>query len=168
MPANDSVPRPQRIAIGLGLGAYRYTRFRAPPPCRHGCILPALDAETSAVLAACTRVRDLINTPTEHLGPEQLEQIARDIATAHGAEFTSIVGEDLLAQNFPAIHAVGRASHRAPRLLHLQWGDAAHPHVVIVGKGVARHGGWPQARRRHAQHEEGLGGAAHALRWSNW
>lgn len=166
MPASDTDAHTRNaLQLGWGLGAYRYSRFRAPPRAPARLHLPAFDAETSAVLAACIRVRDLINTPTEHLGPEQLEQVTRDIATAQGAGFTSIVGEDLLAQNFPAIHAVGRASHRAPRLLHLQWGDKAHPHIVIVGKGVCFDTGGLDLKPADGMRnmKKDMGGAAHAL-----
>ncbi|MFX9788014.1 hypothetical protein ABTP22_19305, partial [Acinetobacter baumannii] len=69
-------------------------------------------------------------------GPAELEAVAQEIAAAHGARIEVIAGDDLLARNFPAIHAVGRASHRAPRLIALHWGEASHPHVALVGKGV--------------------------------
>jgi leucyl aminopeptidase len=108
------------LQLGWGLGSYRYTRFRTPPRAPARLLLDALDGETNDVLAACLRVRDLVNTPAEHLGPEQLEHLLRNIAQVHGASCESIVGDALLAQNFPAIHAVGRGSHRAPRLLKLQ------------------------------------------------
>src|SRR3546814_10147987 len=72
------------------------------------------------------------------MGPEQLEAVVREIAKRHGAEVTIIAGDDLLVQGFPAIHAVGRASHRAPRLIELSWGDRAHPAIALVGKGVCR------------------------------
>ncbi len=68
------------------------------------------------------RVRDLINTPTEQMGPDELEAVAREIAANHGADIDVLSGDALLAHNFPAIHAVGRASHRAPRLIVLRWG----------------------------------------------
>jgi leucyl aminopeptidase len=79
--------------------------------------------------------RDLINTPAQDMGPEELEAATRTLATAHGATVTSVIGDDLLAQNFPMIHAVGRASPRAPRLLDLRWGNMG-PSLTLVGKGV--------------------------------
>ena len=126
------------LQLGWGLGSYRYSRYRDPARAPARLLLDAaggsgLDAETGDVLAACLRVRDLVNTPTEHLGPEQLEQVVHGIAQVHGAQFESIVGDALLQQGFPAIHAVGRASHRSPRLLKLQWGDASQTHVALVG-----------------------------------
>src|SRR5690606_17653850 len=132
--------------------------------------LDAPDAEVADVLAACLRVRDLVNTPTQDMGPEELEAATRDLAKAHGGSFESIVGDALLAQNFPAIHAVGRASHRAPRLLKLQWGfdgeaSAAHPHVVLVGKGVCFDTGGLDIKPADGMRnmKKDMGGAAHAI-----
>ncbi|HVR81998.1 MAG TPA: leucyl aminopeptidase family protein [Luteimonas sp.] len=153
------------LQLGWGLGSYRYTRFRDPPRAPARLLLDALDAETGDVLAACVRARDLVNTPTEQLGPEQLEQVVREIAQAHAAQFDSIVGDALLQQNFPAIHAVGRASHRAPRLLKLQWGDATHPHVAIVGKGVCFDTGGLNIKPADGMRnmKKDMGGGAHAI-----
>ena len=153
------------LQLGWGLGAYRYTRFRDSPRAPARLQLDAIDEETAAILAACVRVRDLVNTPTEQLGPEQLEVIARGIAQAHGAQFESIVGGALLEQTFPAIHAVGRASHRAPRLLKLHWGDPGHPHVAIVGKGVCFDTGGLDLKLADGMRwmKKDMGGAAHAL-----
>src|SRR5690606_11108917 len=110
-------------------------------------------------------VRDLVNTPTQDMGPEQLEDVARGIAQAHGAQFEAITGDALLEQNFPAIHAVGRASHRAPRLLALRWGEATHPHVAIVGKGVCFDTGGLDLKPADGMRnmKKDMGGAAHAI-----
>src|SRR3546814_9403191 len=116
-----------------GRGPYSFTRdgdaTRKP-----GQLVGDLDPEVADVLAACVRVRDLVNTPTQDMGPQELEDVAREMANRHGAKFESIVGDELLEQNFPSIHAVGRASPRAPRLIRLDWGDDAHEPVVLVGK----------------------------------
>ncbi|MDH5835283.1 leucyl aminopeptidase family protein [Luteimonas kalidii] len=156
------------LQLGWGLGAYRFTRYKSGGRAPARLSVPALEAEARDVLAACVRVRDLVNTPTEDMGPEQLEAVAREIASAHGARFESIVGDALLEQGFPAIHAVGRASHRAPRLLKFEWhgGDAqAGPHLVLVGKGVCFDTGGldikPADGMRHMKKD--MGGAAHAL-----
>ncbi len=153
------------LQLGWGLGAYRFTRYKAATRRAARLAVDARDAEVVALVAATTRVRDLVNTPTEHMGPEQMEAVVRDIATAHGATFESIVGDALLAQNLPAIHAVGRASHRAPRLLHLSWGDAAHPHVAIVGKGVCFDTGGLDIKPADGMRnmKKDMGGAAHAI-----
>lgn len=129
---------PGHALLGWGLGAYRFTRYLKAPRAPATLVLdPAADlGESAALLEACTRVRDLVNTPTQDLGPEELEAAARALAQRHGAQLRVVKGEDLLRENFPAIHAVGRASHRAPRLIELTWGDPSHPRLALVGKGV--------------------------------
>ena len=158
------------LQLGWGLGAYRFDRYKSPPRMPARLRLAAPDAETADVLAACLRVRDLVNTPTEHLGPEQLHAVIEAIAGAHGARFEAVVGEELLARNFPAIHAVGRASHRAPRLIVLHWGGntnegKARPHIVIVGKGVCFDTGGLDLKAAAGMRnmKKDMGGAAHAI-----
>jgi len=153
------------LQLGWGLGAYRYTRFRNPARAPARLVLDAIDDEVADVLAACLRVRELINTPTEHMGPDQLEQVVCEIAERHGAAIEVISGDDLLTRNFPAIHAVGRASHRAPRLIALRWGDASAPHVAIVGKGVCFDTGGLNIKVADGMRnmKKDMGGAAHAI-----
>ncbi len=153
------------LQLGWGLGAYRFTRYKAAARRPAQLAVDAVDAEIVDLIAATTRVRDLVNTPTEHMGPAQMEDVVRDIAAAHGARFDSIVGDALLEENFPAIHAVGRASHRAPRLLQLAWGEAAHPHVAIVGKGVCFDTGGLDIKPGDGMRnmKKDMGGAAHAI-----
>ena len=152
------------LQLGWGLGLYRFDRYRKQvrPAAR---LVGEFDAETFDLLAACVRVRDLVNTPTEDMGPDQLEAEARAIAQAHGAQVAVVAGEALLAQNYPAIHAVGRASHRAPRLIELTWGDPAHPHVAICGKGVCFDTGGLDIKAAAGMRnmKKDMGGAAHAL-----
>src|SRR5690606_15238262 len=121
----DALPDDQRAALqlGWGLGSYRFERYKRAPRKPAQLLLDGLDAEALDVLEACARVRDWVNTPTQDMGPDELEGIARELARAHGAELDVVAGNALLEQNFPAIHAVGRASHRAPRLIALRWGD---------------------------------------------
>ena len=153
------------LQLGWGLGAYRFTRYKSGGRAPARLVLDAMDDEARHVLAACVRVRDLVNTPTEDMGPAQLEAVVRELADAHDAQFESIVGDDLLERNFPAIHAVGRASHRAPRLLQLQWGEASHPHVVLVGKGVCFDTGGLDIKPADGMRnmKKDMGGAAHAI-----
>ncbi|TAK38655.1 MAG: leucyl aminopeptidase family protein [Lysobacteraceae bacterium] len=155
------------LQLGWGLGSYRFTRFRTPAraPARLVVADGGLDAEVADVLAACLRVRELVNTPTEHMGPGQLHAVVEEVAGAHGATFEAVVGDDLLARNFPAIHAVGRASHRAPRLLQLQWGDAAHPSLTLVGKGVCFDTGGLNIKTGDGMRnmKKDMGGSAHAI-----
>jgi leucyl aminopeptidase len=154
------------LQLGWGLGSYRFDRYRTLPrqPARLK-IDDAADAETADVLAACLRVRNLVNTPADDLGPPQLEDALRELAAQHSAEVVSIVGDDLLAKNFPAIHAVGRASHRAPRLLQLQWGDPSHPKLALVGKGVCFDTGGLDIKSADGMRnmKKDMGGAAHAI-----
>lgn len=155
------------LQLGWGLGAYRYTRYKAAPRAPARLVLDAIDAETADVLAACVRVRDLVNTPTQDMGPQQLEDAVRALAQAHGAQVDVFQGDGLLAADFPAIHAVGRASHRAPRLVELRWnharGDA--PHVVLVGKGVCFDTGGLDIKTAAGMRnmKKDMGGAAHAV-----
>jgi leucyl aminopeptidase len=157
------------LQLGWGLGSYRFARYRdaGRAPAR---LVTDIDDDIAAQIAACARARDLINTPTEHMGPDEMEAVVRGIAIAHGADLDVLVGDDLLAHNFPAIHAVGRASHRAPRLLVLHWGgnsDAsrAHPHIVIVGKGVCFDTGGLDIKAAAGMRnmKKDMGGAAHAI-----
>ena len=153
------------LQLGWGLGRYRFARYKASTPPAAQLAAEAFDAETFDLLAACVRVRDLVNTPTEHMGPDELEAVAREIAAAHGAAIEVVAGDDLIARNYPAIHAVGRASHRAPRIIELGWGDAAHPHVAICGKGVCFDTGGLDLKAAAGMRnmKKDMGGAAHAL-----
>ena len=124
-------------ALGWLLAGYRFDRFaEAPAP---KAMLVAPDGIESARIERIAKgealARDLINTPASHMGPDELETAARDLAKAHGAEISVITGEALIAQNFPMIHAVGRASPRAPRLIDMRWGQTG-PALTLVGKGV--------------------------------
>jgi leucyl aminopeptidase len=159
---------PARVALGWGLGAYQFDRYRKPAraPARlalHESSVALADAY--AQLKASLLVRDLVNTPTEDLGPDQLEAVAMRLAKAYGAQARSIVGEALIEQNFPAIHAVGRGSHRAPRLIEIEWGDPAHPRIAIVGKGVCFDTGGLNIKSSDGMRwmKKDMGGAAHAL-----
>ena len=152
------------LQLGWGLGSYRFTRYRAASraPAR---LIGAIDADIAAQIAACVRVRDLVNTPTEDMGPADLEAVTREIAQTHGADLDVLVGDDLLLHNFPAIHAVGRASHRDPRLIVLHWGDQTHPHIAIVGKGVCFDTGGLDVKAAAGMRnmKKDMGGAAHAI-----
>ncbi|MCA9719462.1 MAG: leucyl aminopeptidase family protein [Myxococcales bacterium] len=126
------------IALGWGLGTYEFHRYRGGPRPVSTLVWPTgCDrGRATRLLEGVFLGRDLINTPASDMGPEQLAAAARVLAGRHGATVTVIIGDDLLAQNFPTVHAVGRASARAPRLVDLRWGDERHPRVTLVGKGV--------------------------------
>ena len=157
---------PARAALGWGLGAYRFTRFRRAA--RNAAKL-AVDAvvmrSLDSALAASWRVRDLVNTPTEQMGPAELSAEVAASAQAHAANFREWVGDDLIAANFPTIHAVGRGSHRAPRLMELRWGNPADPHLAIVGKGVCFDTGGLNLKTADGMRwmKKDMGGAAHAI-----
>jgi len=99
------------------------------------------------------------------MGPDELEAGARACASTHGASIRVTAGDELLAENYPAIHAVGRASHRAPRFIELAWGDPAHPHIAICGKGVCFDTGGLDLKTATGMRnmKKDMGGAAHAL-----
>ena len=152
------------LHLGWGLGSYRFSRYKTPPraPSR---LVASIDDETGDVLAASLRVRDLVNTPAEDMGPDQLENMCCELAEAHGARIDVVSGDDLLKQNYPAIHAVGRGSHRAPRLIALHWGDDKHPHLAVVGKGVCFDTGGLDIKPADGMRnmKKDMGGAAHAI-----
>lgn len=132
-------PHDARLAaLAFALGSYRFGRYRSAKPATAQLVLPdGVDSdELSRIAEGVALARDLINTPANDMGPAELEAAARELAARHGASVTCIVGDDLLKQNYPLIHAVGRAAARAPRLIDLQWGDPGHPKVTLVGKGV--------------------------------
>jgi leucyl aminopeptidase len=110
-------------------------------------------------------VRDLVNTPSEDCGPEQLAAAVRTLAERHGARVREWIGEDLLRENFPAIHAVGRGSVRAPRLIELTWGNEERPRLTLVGKGVCFDTGGLDLKPADGMRamKKDMGGAAHAL-----
>ena len=129
---------PSLAALALLLGSYAFTRYRTETSRDIKFAVPeGADAEEARRTAeAVFLTRDLINTPTNDLGPDGLEEAARKVADTHGAEVSVIVGEDLLNRNFPMIHAVGRAGAIAPRLIDMCWGPKTAPKVTLVGKGV--------------------------------
>ena len=154
------------IALGWALGAYKFTRYKKATRAPAQLVVSAdVEKRLAPVLAAATQVRDLINTPTEDMGPVELADAVRGLAEQHGADYREWVGDDLLADNFPTIHAVGRASHRAPRLAMLCHGAADAPHVVIVGKGVCFDTGGLDIKGADGMRwmKKDMGGAAHAI-----
>jgi leucyl aminopeptidase len=124
--------------LGWLLAGYRFDRYRSKPaPALPQLVAPAgVDIKHLGIVArAEALIRDLINTPAADMGPEELQAVAQALADEHGAAMEVTTGEALLDANLPMIHAVGRASVRAPRLLDLRWG-AEGPRLTLVGKGV--------------------------------
>jgi leucyl aminopeptidase len=164
--AND--PYDVRLAaLAFAVGGYRFTRYhksdgrdvKLDPP-------QSVDREDlQRVVEAVALVRDLVNTPANDMGPGELEDAARAVATQHHADIRAIVGDDLLKENFPLIHAVGRAAARPPRLIDLSWGEADHPRVTLVGKGVCFDSGGLDIKPETSMlnMKKDMGGAATAL-----
>ncbi|HAE45782.1 MAG: leucyl aminopeptidase [Tistrella sp.] len=158
------------LAMGWALGAYRFDRYlgrtedrRAPAT----LVVPAAadQVRLAALVQAISHGRDLINTPAEDMGPHELALAARRIAENAGGRYDEIVGDNLVQRNFPAIHAVGRASTRPPRLIDFSWGDESHPRVTLVGKGVCFDSGGLDIKPASAMRlmKKDMGGAAHVL-----
>ncbi len=124
-------------ALGWLLAAYRFDRYAKSTAMKAELIAPeGVNADLLVALADGEMLtRDLINTPASDMGPPDLENAARSLAEKHGADISVVVGDDLLTQNFPMIHAVGRAADRAPRLIDMRWGSSGKK-LTLVGKGV--------------------------------
>lgn len=173
LPAGDyrfvgDLPDPDLAALGFLKGCYRFTRYKCGGTGDVKRLVLPEGADRAHVLALAEAVylgRDLINTPANDLGPAELEAVARDIAKTFGASIKVTEGSTLLADNFPMIHAVGRASDRAPRLIDLHWGSESAPKVTIVGKGICFDTGGLNLKPGNAMNlmKKDMGGAAAAL-----
>ncbi|RWQ48065.1 leucyl aminopeptidase family protein [Mesorhizobium sp.] len=143
LPAGDwhfasTLAEPEIAAIALALGGYVFTRYGKKPGKTLRFSLPP-GAEAAYVRRIADGVfltRDLVNTPTSDMGPDELEKAVRTLAGTYDAEVSVTRGDDLVKNNFPMIHAVGRASVGAPRLIDMIWGPENAPKVTLVGKGV--------------------------------
>jgi len=153
------------FATGWALGHYRFDRYK--PGKRPACKLELpehLRERLEIFRDAMFRVRDLVNTPAADLGPEELAEVAAELAERCEATFSAVTGAEL-EKEFPAIHAVGKASSRAPRLIRLEWGDPADPPLALVGKGVIFDTGGLSIKPTSGMvlMKKDMGGAAHAL-----
>tara|TARA_B100000029_G_scaffold12152_1_gene12888 strand:- start:4 stop:1515 length:1512 start_codon:yes stop_codon:yes gene_type:complete len=156
------------VALGWALGGYGYSRYGKGKDKTYARLVWPVGADrgqVSRTYAAIALARDLINTPASDLGPAELAAAARSVAKAAGAKCRVITGNALLKQNYPMIHAVGRASDRPPRLIDLRWGAARHPKVTLVGKGVCFDTGGLDLKPASgmALMKKDMGGAAAAL-----
>ena len=155
-----------QASLGWGLACYNFDRYRKSDRAHTTLELDDDIAEqTQRLLKAQNLVRDLVNTPTEDMGPEQLAAAMKIQADELGANMSVVQGNELLNQNFPAIHAVGRASDREPRLLKMEWGDKKQPLVVLCGKGVCFDTGGLNLKPGSGMltMKKDMGGAAHVI-----
>ena len=166
--AEGSGPGP--AMFGWITGQYRFARYRSEDKAQGPRVLlttqvALIEAATAEAEAECY-LRDLVNMPPEDLGPAALEAECEGLAKAHKAELVVVRG-DTLEQDYPMIHAVGRAAarHHAPRLMHLVWGDPAHPVLAVVGKGVCFDSGGLDMKTSAGMRlmKKDMGGAANAL-----
>jgi len=169
----EAEPEEARVAaLAFLLGRYRFDRYKARG--EEGDVrLVAPDGfdtvEAGWIAAACALAREMVDTPAADMGPLQMETIAREIAEAHGATLTVVTGEALLEENYPAIHAVGRAAapHRAPRIIEIGWNldRTDRPLIALVGKGVAFDSGGLDIKSAAGMRnmKKDMGGAAHVL-----
>ena len=160
---------PGLAAHGWLMAQHHFDRYRSKPPEYLPRVLLTTDATAAAdtvrLAEATALVRDLVDTPANDMGPEELAAAVIAEGERFGATTTVITGDDLLDANFPAVHAVGRAAARAPRLVELRWGDPAAPRVTLVGKGVIFDSGGLNIKSGAgmALMKKDMGGAAHAL-----
>jgi leucyl aminopeptidase len=156
-----------RIATAWGIGSYAFARYRKAARAAARLETP-VGADAAAVardVEANRFVRDLINTPAQDMGPGELAAAALEMAAEFGMQARVVTGADLLAEGHRLIHAVGRASARAPRLIDLTWGDPAHPRITLVGKGVCFDTGGLDLKGADGMKlmKKDMGGAAHVL-----
>ncbi len=157
----------EAAALSWALGSYCFDLYKPAPREPAQLMLPATSQASRGLLLAeaIASTRDLVNTPAEHMGPAELAEAVRLVARQHGARFKQTVGDALLKAGFPAIHAVGRAATRAPRLIELNWGSPKHPLITLVGKGVCFDSGGLNIKGADGMRlmKKDMGGAANAL-----
>lgn len=167
LPKGMETEHAETAGLGWALGSYRFDRYAKKGGPVSKLVLPA-NADRKRVedtAKAIYLVRDLINTPASDMGPGELAHEARKLARHFNCKFDVTVGDDLLSENYPMIHAVGRASTRAPRLIDMTWGKSKHPKVTLIGKGVCFDSGGLDLKTSGGMlmMKKDMGGAAHVL-----
>lgn len=158
-------------AVRWALAQYRFDGYKKQDIQPRLLVVSEEDLKDILALSqAIFLVRDLVNKPTNDMGPKEMAAVLEQLAKSHGAQFKQWVGDELLKDNFPAIHAVGRASISAPRLLSLTWGDERHPRVTLVGKGVCFDSGGLDIKPSSGMRlmKKDMGGAAHVIGLAQW
>ena len=154
-------------ALSWALGGYQFNEYKEPrrKPAKLRFAASGPGARTLATAQAAYFIRDLVNTPAGHMLPDSLEAAARTVAAQHDADISVLTGEELLSAGLNMIHAVGRASACAPRLIDLKWGETANPKVTLVGKGVCFDSGGLDIKGASGMSlmKKDMGGAAHVL-----
>lgn len=170
LPAGSYVPTAaldELEALGWALGAYQYTRYKKAKREPAQLVLEdtALRTTVERLSDATALARDLINAPANDMLPSHMEAASRDLARDYNAEIAVTTGEDLLRAGYNTIHAVGRASDNAPRLIDIRWGDASHPAITLVGKGVCFDSGGLNIKPGSSMRtmKKDMGGAAQVL-----
>ena len=161
----------EKLTLGWGLGSYQFSKFSKHTNCAQLYFAPDLDETIILALIDSSQLaRDLINAPANEMMPAHLADAAQSLALKHNARFSEIAGEDLLAHNYPLIHAVGRASQFEPRLLKIEWGSVSSPLLCIAGKGVCFDSGGLNIKNAAGMRwmKKDMGGAAHALALANY
>jgi leucyl aminopeptidase len=156
-----------RLAIAWGLGAYQFSRYKKPTKRIAKLVLGKTHQPNHIqnIVESIYLVRDLINTPTDDMGPSELAAAVVELAKPFKARVTQIVGENLLKENYASIYTVGRASDDAPRLIDMRWGDVSHPKLTLVGKGVCFDTGGLDIKTSSGMllMKKDMGGAAHVM-----
>jgi leucyl aminopeptidase len=166
--AGDVTPADAEAALlGWRLGSYEFDRYKKAAPVAAQLLVPqGIDSTRVTAIDDATRLaRDLINTPANDLGPTALAKAAEVLANQFGADISVVTGDALLAENYPAVHAVGRAADDAPRLIEMTWGNPEHPTVALIGKGVCFDSGGLDIKGAAGMKlmKKDMGGAAHVL-----
>lgn len=163
----EQAPDELRFSQAWGLGAYQFTRYKTPTKTPAQLFLPdpVKAAQILNIVESIYWVRDMINTPTDDMGPSELAHEAVLLAKDYSAKLSQLVGHDLLKHNYATIYTVGRASDDAPRLVDFRWGNKNHPKLTLVGKGVCFDTGGLNLKppAGMALMKKDMAGAAHVL-----
>lgn len=161
----------KEAALHWALAQYRFQAYKKSETKPRLLVVQPDDLnDITALVQAQFLVRDLVNRPTSDMGPQHMAEVVEQLAKTHGASFKQWVGNELLQENFPAIHAVGRASASEPRLLSLTWGNEQHPRIALVGKGVCFDTGGLDLKSASGMRlmKKDMGGAAHVIGLAQW